>query len=118
VSGTPAFLRVPSGPGWALVGDAGYWKDPLSTHGMTAALRDAELLARAVLDAPTPGPRQDAALADYGRLRDQLSLPMLDVVERIAAHDWDLPTIRGLLRELAATMAEEIDLLETLPAAA
>ena len=47
--GMPARLRRPHGPGWALVGDAGWWKDPLSTHGITAALRDAELLARAVV---------------------------------------------------------------------
>ena len=33
-------------PGWALVGDAGWWKDPLSTHGITDALRDAELARR------------------------------------------------------------------------
>jgi flavin-dependent dehydrogenase len=118
VRGTPGFLRSESGPGWALVGDAGYWKDPLSTHGMTAALRDAELLARGVLEAPSPGPRQVAALAEYGRVRDELSLPMLAVVERIAAHDWDLPTIRGLLRELAGTMSDEIDLLTALPVAA
>ena len=45
--GQPGYLRQPWGPGWALVGDAGYWKDPLSAHGLTDALRDAELLARA-----------------------------------------------------------------------
>ena len=49
--GRPGHLRTASGPGWALVGDAGYWKDPLSTHGITDALRDAELLARAVVSA-------------------------------------------------------------------
>src|SRR5215207_8615336 len=38
------FLRRAWGEGWALVGDAGYFKDPLSAHGMTDALRDAELL--------------------------------------------------------------------------
>jgi 2-polyprenyl-6-methoxyphenol hydroxylase-like FAD-dependent oxidoreductase len=118
VRGAPGHLRAASGPGWALVGDAGYWKDPLSTHGMTAALRDAELLARAVVEAPGPGPAQAAALAEYGRLRDHLSLPLLGVVERVAAHDWDLPGIRGLLREMASAMTDEMDLLETLPTAA
>ena len=49
--GHPGFMRKPWGNGWALVGDAGYFKDPLSTHGMTDALRDAEL-AR-----PRPGRR-------------------------------------------------------------
>ena len=41
------FLRQAYGPGWALVGDAGYFKDPLTAHGITDALRDAELLANA-----------------------------------------------------------------------
>ena len=37
-----------SGPGWALVGDAGYHRDPITGHGITDAFRDAELLADAV----------------------------------------------------------------------
>ena len=36
--GHPGFIRRSWGPGWALVGDAGYWKDPLSAHGLTDAL--------------------------------------------------------------------------------
>ena len=51
----PGYLRPAFGPGWALVGDAGHWIDPISTHGMTAALRDAELLSQAVLSAPQGG---------------------------------------------------------------
>ncbi len=47
--GVPGFLRRSYGPGWALVGDAGYFRDPITAHGITDALRDAELLARAVL---------------------------------------------------------------------
>ncbi len=43
-------MRRSWGPGWALVGDAGYYKDPITTHGMTDALSDAELLADAIID--------------------------------------------------------------------
>ncbi|MGK5172085.1 NAD(P)/FAD-dependent oxidoreductase [Geodermatophilus sp. CPCC 205761] len=118
VRGVPGRLRHPFGPGWALVGDAGCWKDPLSTHGITAGLRDAELLARAVLAAPRPGRAQLAALAGYAASRDALSLPMLRVVEQIAAHDWDLPRIRALLMELSSAMVDEIELLTALPPAA
>ena len=114
VRGVPGHLRQPFGPGWALVGDAGYWKDPLSAHGMTAALRDAELLARAVVDAPRPGRAQLAALADYAADRDALSLPMLRVVEGIAAHDWTMPEIRELLMAMASAMVDEVELLEGL----
>ena len=55
--GVAGFVRRSWGPGWALVGDAGYFKDPITAHGMTDALRDAELLA----DADPGGPgRRDA----------------------------------------------------------
>jgi 2-polyprenyl-6-methoxyphenol hydroxylase-like FAD-dependent oxidoreductase len=118
VRGRPAVLRRCSGPGWVLVGDAGYWKDPLSTHGMSDALRDAELLARAVLTAPRPGPAQEAALAGYQAERDRLSVPMLAVVERLASYDWDLAGVPSLLRTLAGTMADEVELLAGLPVAA
>ena len=118
VRGAPGHLRTPYGPGWALVGDAGYWKDPLSAHGMTAGLRDAELLARAVLRAPHPGRAQDEALADYAAQRDALSLPMLRVVERVAAHDWTMPEVRELLMQMLSTMVDEVELLQGLPVAA
>ena len=41
----PNFFRRSAGPGWALVGDAGYHKDPETAQGITDALRDAEGLA-------------------------------------------------------------------------
>jgi 2-polyprenyl-6-methoxyphenol hydroxylase-like FAD-dependent oxidoreductase len=118
VTSPRAHLRQAWGAGWALVGDAGYWKDPLSTHGMTAALRDADLLARALISAPRPGPKQEQALADYQRTRDRLSLPMLPLVERIGAYAWDLSEIRRMLKSMAALMSEELETLAALPDAA
>ena len=47
--GQRGFLRRAHGPGWALVGDAGSFKDPSTAHGITDALRDAELLVRVLL---------------------------------------------------------------------
>ena len=44
----PSFVRHPVGIGWALVGDAGYYRDAITGHGITDAFRDAELLAAAV----------------------------------------------------------------------
>jgi flavin-dependent dehydrogenase len=37
----PNFFRKPFGPGWALVGDAGYIKDPVTAWGISDAFRDA-----------------------------------------------------------------------------
>jgi 2-polyprenyl-6-methoxyphenol hydroxylase-like FAD-dependent oxidoreductase len=117
VPAQPAHLRRSWGPGWALVGDAGYWKDPLSTHGMTDALRDAELLSRAVTAAPGPGRDQLDALAEYQAVRDGLARPLIEVTERIAGYRWDLAEIRRLLMTLASTMTDELELLARLPVA-
>ena len=66
----PNHLRRPSGPGWALVGDAGYHRDPITGHGMTDAFRDAELLAdaaHAVLRGLLPRGRGDGGLRAAAR---------------------------------------------------
>ena len=43
--GLPCHVLQATGPGWALAGDAGYHRDPITGHGITDAFRDAELLA-------------------------------------------------------------------------
>lgn len=65
------FYRRPVGPGWALVGDAGHYKDFVTGQGMTDALFDAERLARAILS-----PVRDAALEHFWRERDVATLPV------------------------------------------
>jgi 2-polyprenyl-6-methoxyphenol hydroxylase-like FAD-dependent oxidoreductase len=109
--GHPGWIRASAGPGWALVGDAGYFKDPITAHGITDALRDAELLARAVLDTPRDGQARLNALREYERTRDRLSQPLFDITERIASYDWDLAALRGNLRELSEAMRPEVDTL-------
>ena len=81
--GRPGVMRRPWGPGWALVGDAGYWKDPISAHGLTDALRDAELLARAVISAGDGCVALDAALRGYQETRDRLSFRLFDVTDAL-----------------------------------
>ena len=65
------FFRTPAGPGWALVGDAGYHKDPILAQGITDAMRDAEALAEAVDDGLSGRQPLDEALAAYHRRRDE-----------------------------------------------
>jgi 2-polyprenyl-6-methoxyphenol hydroxylase-like FAD-dependent oxidoreductase len=107
--GLPGRLRRPYGPGWALVGDSGWWKDPLSTHGITAALHDAELLADAVVAGAASERAAALALAGYQEQRNRLALPMHSVVDRLASHEWDAAEVRRLLRELSTMMAVEVD---------
>lgn len=115
-AGLPGFVRASSGPGWALVGDAGYFKDPITSHGITDALRDAELLATEVLATHRGDVGEEDALARYEQTRDRLSASLVDTTERVAAHDWDAPGIRALLLRLSRAMADEVEHLEQLAA--
>jgi 2-polyprenyl-6-methoxyphenol hydroxylase-like FAD-dependent oxidoreductase len=83
--GLPNVLRRAAGPGWALVGDAGYHRDPITGHGMTDAFRDAELLAEAA-DATLRGATaEDTAMRRYERQRDLALAPTFDLTRRIGA---------------------------------
>jgi 2-polyprenyl-6-methoxyphenol hydroxylase-like FAD-dependent oxidoreductase len=115
--GTAPFLRQPWGPGWALVGDAGAFTDPLGAHGISCALRDAEMLARAIERSAGPGldgAALDESLADYQEVRDRLTRPLLDITTAIGSFTWDTTTIEPLLRRLAATSADEVSHLVAL----
>lgn len=100
--GTPGYLLQCQGAGWALVGDAGYFKDPLTAHGITDALRDAELLARAIIAGGT------RALAAYDDERTALSLPFLRLTDAIASFAWNLDKVRQLHADLSTIMKAEI----------
>lgn len=71
----PNQFRQPHGPGWALVGDAGYHKDPILALGISDAFRDAELLADAIDAGFSCREPLEAALAAYQRRRDEAAAP-------------------------------------------
>ena len=100
-AGAKGFMRQPYGPGWALVGDAGYFKDPITAHGMTDALRDAELLAQAVIAGG------DRAMDAYHRERDVLSIPLFEATDAIASFDWTFDDVKNLHGRLSAAMKAE-----------
>jgi 2-polyprenyl-6-methoxyphenol hydroxylase-like FAD-dependent oxidoreductase len=108
-AGRPGHIRPAWGRGWALVGDAGYFKDPITAHGITDALRDAELLAQAVVRGT------DAALAIYQGIRDELSVRLFDLSDAIASFDWDLPQVQSWHKSLSEEMAREVSYLTELP---
>jgi 2-polyprenyl-6-methoxyphenol hydroxylase-like FAD-dependent oxidoreductase len=64
------FIRESVGEGWALVGDAGQFKDPIFGQGIGDAARSAESLADCLLDAEEQGAEWGSALASYGVKRD------------------------------------------------
>lgn len=109
----PSYLRQAWGPGWALVGDAGYFLDPLSTHGITDAFRDSVLLSRAVI-AIHAGAGEREALSGYQHRRDRLSGPLFDTVDAIASYRWTPDTIGALLRNASAAMSAEVEAISRL----
>lgn len=74
IGSVPNFLRASHGPGWALVGDAGYTKDPITAAGISDAFRSAELLAEAIDDGLSGRVAIPAALAGYEQRRDAMVL--------------------------------------------
>jgi len=105
--GVTSYLRRSTGPGWALVGDAGYFKDPITAHGLSDALRDSEILARAI-ETSLGDPDQEAeALRDYESTRNDLSHGLFEATDRIARYDWTLAEVQQLHRDLSRSMKAE-----------
>ena len=93
----PNYFRKPYGPGWALVGDAGYNKDFITAQGIHDAFRDAELCATA-LDETFSGARPfDVAMGDYQSTRDEHVLPMYEFTSHLATLEPPPPELQQLL---------------------
>jgi 2-polyprenyl-6-methoxyphenol hydroxylase-like FAD-dependent oxidoreductase len=93
----PNFFRKPFGSGWALVGDAGYTKDPITAQGITDAFRDAELLATALDEAMSGRRPVEAAMDDYQATRDARSVPMYEFTCQLATLEPPPPELQQLL---------------------
>jgi menaquinone-9 beta-reductase len=89
------YYRRPVGPGFALIGDAGHFKDFVTGQGMTDAFLDAERMAVAVLDG------RDAAFERYWRERDVATLPLHFDAIRQGAIGYNEPFIRWVTGRMA-----------------
>lgn len=94
-AGQTGYVRQSAGSGWALVGDASYFKDPATAHGITDAFRDAEILANAIGRGDPP---------DYPRRRNALCTRLFRVTEDIASFDWTLDRLQQHHMELNKAM--------------
>jgi 2-polyprenyl-6-methoxyphenol hydroxylase-like FAD-dependent oxidoreductase len=102
---TEGFFRTSHGPGWALIGDAGYHKDPITAQGMRDAFRDAELVTAAVDAGLEAG--LDASLAAYQDQRDAAVGAMYDFTCQLArVHEPPPPKTQALLAALQGNQPE------------
>ncbi len=96
----PFFFRKPFGPGWALVGDAGYHKDPITALGITDAFRDAKLLTEALDRGLSGRDPLDDALAAYEEQRNALAMAIYEMTHELAALAPPSPEMQQLLGAL------------------
>jgi flavin-dependent dehydrogenase len=112
--GLPGFVRRAHGQGWVLVGDAGCTNDPASAHGITAALRDAELAAMAI-DAGIRDPAAAGeALQAFETARDR-SLPLYDLGWAMASYAWDGAAMLEHLSRFAGALVREAQETAAMP---
>jgi 2-polyprenyl-6-methoxyphenol hydroxylase-like FAD-dependent oxidoreductase len=97
------FFREAAGPGWALVGDAGHFKDPAPGQGIADAFRQAEALAAVVADTiEHPAGSRDQAIAEWARWRDRDAADHYWLASDFGAPG-ELPTVAvEMARHLAA----------------
>jgi len=100
----PNLLRRAHGPGWALVGDAGYHRDAVTGYGISDAYRDAELLACALHRALRGQTDESSALAAYQRHRDRSLREVFEVTCALSAY----PSVPDFV-ELQKRLSRAID---------
>jgi 2-polyprenyl-6-methoxyphenol hydroxylase-like FAD-dependent oxidoreductase len=93
----PGFFRTPFGPGWALVGDAGYNKDPITAQGISDAFNDAERCADAVHTWLTDASTYDGAMASWQQARDNGAMPIYEFTSQLATLEPPPPEMQQLL---------------------
>lgn len=99
---TRNFLRVPHGPGWVLVGDAGHKKDPCTAQGISDAFIDADQCTQA-LDAGLRG-EQDmtAGLEKWHAQRDARLVPRHHMTVQMAGFAAQDTQERALFQAIAS----------------
>jgi flavin-dependent dehydrogenase len=93
----PNFFRKPFGPGWALVGDAGYNKDFITAFGITDAFLSVEKLVAALEESFSDGRPFDEAMAQYQATRDEHALPRFEFTTMLAMLEPPPPELQRIL---------------------
>ncbi len=112
----PNQLRQASGPSWALVGDAGYYRDAVTAYGISDAFHHAELLAVALDRAlgATAEAEEAAALAAYQQQRDQALREVFEITCRLSAYP-PVPAFVELQKQLGAAIDQQAAALAARP---
>ena len=93
----PGYFRKPFGDGWALLGDAGYHKNPITAMGINDAFRDAKLVAGALDDAFSGRRTYEQGMSDYQHTRDREARPVYEFTDDFAQLQPPPPEMQQLL---------------------
>jgi flavin-dependent dehydrogenase len=110
----PNQLRQAFGPSWALVGDAGYYRDAVTAYGISDAFRDAEFLAVALDQALRADAEETAALVRYQRQRDQALREVFEITCRLSAYP-PVPAFVELQKQLGGAIDKQSAALAARP---
>lgn len=108
----PSYFRHSHGPGWALAGDAGHFKDPVTAQGIRDALRFGRLLGESVAPHLDDEHALDGALAAWEDDRDRQCLPMYQWANQLGRDDEVSPIEFAAYRWLAAQPGGALELLD------
>jgi flavin-dependent dehydrogenase len=105
---TPAFFRASSGPGWALAGDAGHFKDPVTGQGMRDAMWAGRRLAEAVLPALDDPAAVDVATRAWEAERDRECLHAYHFANSDTRVEVQSPALCELVRDAGRTTEPDL----------
>jgi flavin-dependent dehydrogenase len=105
---TPAFFRASSGPGWALAGDAGHFKDPVTGQGMRDSMWMGRTLAEHVLPALDDPAAVDAAARVWEAVRDRDCLPAYHFANLDTRVERPSPALCELVRDAGRTTEPDL----------
>lgn len=108
----PSYFRHSHGPGWALPGDAGHFKDPVTAQGIRDALRFGRLLGEAVAPYLHDERALDAALAGWEDDRDRQCLPMYQWANGLGRDDTVSPIEDAAYRWFASRPGAPTEILD------
>ena len=103
-----AFFRASSGPGWALAGDAGHFKDPVTGQGMRDAMFAGRTLAESVLPALDDSAALDVATRVWEAERDRECLPAYHFANADTRVEPQSQVLRELVRDASHTSAPDL----------
>ena len=99
-AGVPGYFRKPYGRGWALVGDAGYSRDPITAQGISDAFIDAEMIAGALSKWFSGGGTFEELMEAHETARNERVRPMYEFTSHLATLEPPPPEMQALFGAL------------------